>query len=179
MSLYSKIYLFIFPFFRKKRMNEFTETFFPTQETRILDVGGTTYNWQLINSHSKITILNLTIPPEIDTRSRIFSFVKGNGLSLQFPDGSYDICYSNSTIEHVGTFENQMRFRTKYYAWENKFGFKRLPTLFSLSPICSHLSSTFYQKKASGNYSVTLLFGGGWYAQIKKAWMIFYLKFDL
>jgi len=34
----------------------------------------------------------------------------GDGCSLDFPDRSYDIVFSNSVIEHVGTWENQKRF---------------------------------------------------------------------
>jgi hypothetical protein len=34
----------------------------------------------------------------------------GDGCALRFKDESFDIAYSNSVIEHVGSWENQQRF---------------------------------------------------------------------
>lgn len=36
--------------------------------------------------------------------------VVGNGCELEYADESYDIVFSNSVIEHLGTWENQIRF---------------------------------------------------------------------
>ncbi len=38
-------------------MNHFVDTFRPTAETTVLDVGGTPYNWERIGARFPITLL--------------------------------------------------------------------------------------------------------------------------
>jgi hypothetical protein len=139
-------------------MKEFVGTFSPTQETKILDVGGTTYNWKLIDCQSQITILNLSVPQDIDAQPRNFIFVKGNGLSLQYHDGSFDICYSNSVIEHVGTFENQFKFASELIRVGRQVWVQTPAYSFFFEP---HLLTPFihffpkeYQRKLLRNFTV-------------------------
>jgi Methyltransferase domain len=42
-----------------------------------------------------------------------FNPMIGNGCALSFPDQSYDIGFSNSVIEHVGSWENQQAFASE------------------------------------------------------------------
>jgi len=105
-----KVYGLFVPFFRRRRMRRFVHTFKPTMDTRILDVGGGVLNWELIGSDSHTTILNLSVPTDPSSFPRNFAFAKGDGTSLDYPDNSFDIAYSNSVIEHLSTFENQLRF---------------------------------------------------------------------
>jgi len=37
-------------------------------------------------------------------------FVHANGLDLPFEDGAFDVVHSSAVLEHVGSFENQVRF---------------------------------------------------------------------
>jgi hypothetical protein len=37
----------------------------------------------------------------------------GDGCNLDFPNNSYDIVFSNSVIEHVGSYENQKAFASE------------------------------------------------------------------
>lgn len=39
-----------------------------------------------------------------------FSYVQGDGRNLPYTNNEFDIVFSNSVIEHVGTFEDQKRF---------------------------------------------------------------------
>jgi len=158
MTLYSRIYLFIFPFFLKKRMRNFVKTFSPTRETKILDVGGTTYNWNLIDCQSHITLLNLTVPQGIRSESQNIFFIEGNGLSLQYQDASFDIFYSNSVIEHVGTFENQIKFASELMRVGRQVWVQTPAYSFFFEP---HLLTPFihflprkYQRKLLRNFSV-------------------------
>jgi hypothetical protein len=91
-------------------MKEFEKTFAPAPQTKILDVGGTSYNWRLIDCPSQIVILNLSLPQHIETEPNNFNFVAGNGMDLKYADLEFDVCYSNSVIEHLGSFENQIKF---------------------------------------------------------------------
>ncbi len=60
-----KIYEFFAHLFRRRRMKSFMATFNVGSDTRILDVGGSTYNWQLYECTSRITILNLEVPTDV------------------------------------------------------------------------------------------------------------------
>ena len=88
--------------FRRGRMAAFQRTFPLTQQTRILDVGGTRLNWSLIAVRPRITLLNLPSSGE--------ATVVGDGRYLPFRDRSFDIVFSNSVIEHISTVEDQRRF---------------------------------------------------------------------
>ncbi len=90
-------------------MNRFVETFQPTAETTVLDVGGTPYNWERIDARFSITLLN-TEPLEADRHGARYTLVRGSGTQLGFPDRSFDIAFSNSVIEHVGSLDAQRAF---------------------------------------------------------------------
>lgn len=91
-------------------MQKFENLFNIFDLTTILDVGGTTYNWRFINSQPKITIVNISPLRDWDDHKEQFIFVIVDGTALSFKDRSFDIAYSNSVIEHLGTWENQEKF---------------------------------------------------------------------
>lgn len=107
------VYRFFMRLFRRSRMRAFDETFSPTSKTTILDVGGTPYNWDLIQCPARITLLNLTLPSEAASAPSNYRFVEGTGTRLPYLNESYDIAYSNSVIEHVGNFEQQKKFASE------------------------------------------------------------------
>jgi len=88
--------------FRRDRMAAFQRTFFLSPETRILDVGGTALNWNLIAARPNVTLLNLPAAGE--------GHVIGDGCALPFRNQSFDIVFSNSVIEHISVPEDQRRF---------------------------------------------------------------------
>jgi hypothetical protein len=101
-----------FPFFRTRRMRRFAAVFQPTRDTRILDVGGSLYNWQIVDCPARITLLNVGFG--YFARPRLLpsnmTLLLGDGRGLGCADGSFEICYSNSVIEHLSDFESQQRF---------------------------------------------------------------------
>ena len=109
MNIHSVYKLLLTPF-RKKRMCEFLNKLNPKSTDKILDIGGTAFNWNLIGYKYPLTLLNLSIPQNADELPKNFSCVAGDGTDLEYEDREYDIVFSNSVIEHVGSFENQKKF---------------------------------------------------------------------
>ncbi len=97
----------VIPLFRRKRMLAFQSTFGVSEQTRILDVGGTKFNWEFISARPQVTLLNLRVEERTEGR---FRWKPGDGRQLPFADNSFDICYSNSVIEHVGGREDWEKF---------------------------------------------------------------------
>src|SRR5262245_24566606 len=93
--------------FRSKRMRAFVEMFGVDETTNIVDVGGYEFNWTLIAQSPKVMLVNLE---DEEWEKGRFRKAKGDGRHLQLADRSFDIAYSNSVIEHVGSWDDQMAF---------------------------------------------------------------------
>lgn len=92
--------------FRRSRMRKFERLLAITPRTRVLDIGGTPLNWSYASVHPRVTVLNL--PHErVDSG---YHWAVGDARRLPFADGSFDVVFSNSVIEHVGGLEDQRRF---------------------------------------------------------------------
>jgi SAM-dependent methyltransferase len=94
--------------FRRRRMARFLRAFPVTENTRILDIGGTPDCWELIDERPRVTLLNT--PRAKDDLRGAAAWVAGDGRALPFRDGAFDIVFSNSVIEHVGDAASQERF---------------------------------------------------------------------
>src|SRR5947209_3510992 len=89
-------------------MRLFEKNFGITSRTRILDVGGSADIWEVASVTPQLTILNL--PSALGPCLSGTLLVGGDGRMLPFSDKSFDIVFSNSVIEHVGTLADQRRF---------------------------------------------------------------------
>ena len=105
MALLDKI-LALTSHFRRKRMRRFVHTFSITDQTEILDVGGEPAFWGDFTPNARITVLNTCVPP-LSPRCLL---VVADGCRLPFRQECFDIAFSNSVIEHLGSFQNQQRF---------------------------------------------------------------------
>ena len=78
---------------------------------RILDVGGTQRFWEVMRFADspgvEVTLLNVS--PQRITRPNFVGLVGDATNMTCFPDKSFDVCFSNSVIEHVGDFSNQIQ----------------------------------------------------------------------
>jgi len=69
----------------------------------MLDLGGTRGAWE--NGPVRIARIDL-----LNSDARLEGTMVGDACALPFADGSYDIVFSNSTLEHVGGWERQEAF---------------------------------------------------------------------
>jgi hypothetical protein len=77
-----------------------------TPETRVLDVGGSMPIWEGVPFLPKVTIVNLEQHHAIP---ETFDFIKADARNLPVESNSFDVCFSNSLIEHLWTWEDQQR----------------------------------------------------------------------
>jgi hypothetical protein len=95
---------------RQKRFELFERLIAPLPKPlRILDVGGTEAFWRAMGRSSEgeleVTLLNVTSSA---TESPWFTSIAGDARDLsQFDDRQFDVVFSNSVIEHVGSFTDQ------------------------------------------------------------------------
>jgi len=103
----------IFEIWRPRRLALFRTVVQPGAADRLLDVGGYPASWthtpqdvaviDCVNLHAKQW--EPSQHPDHTIRVLI-----GDGRALEIEDGAYDIVFSNSVIEHVGTAADQRRF---------------------------------------------------------------------
>lgn len=121
-------------FFRKRRFKTFLSDY---QSCRtILDVGGEHYTWEIIGRTQGITLLNISIPEKTDG----FSYICASALEMPFRDQSFDLAFSNSAIEHVGSEENQFKFAKEMMRVGKKIYCQTPSRLFPIDP---HLTAPF------------------------------------
>jgi hypothetical protein len=110
-SIYHTVYARIFKIWRRKRFELFVQLVSPKSDQRLLDVGGSPAFW---TEHpvmfGQVDVLNIhpfvwEEQPEYHIQTCV-----GDGCSLQFADKNYDLVFSNSVIEHVGSWERQQAF---------------------------------------------------------------------
>lgn len=111
---------------------------------KILDVGGTEVFWEIMgfteNEDYEITILNLS---KVNTKYFNIVSISGDGRNMsQFKDDEFDIVFSNSVIEHVGKFKDQMKMANEMQRLGKNY-FLQTPSFYS--PIEPHFFVPFFQ----------------------------------
>ena len=97
---------------RKKRFTLFKNLISAVSKPyRILDVGGRQIFWELMDfNHTGGVEIDLYNIQNIDVSHPNFKNIIGDARDMRkFKDNEYDIVFSNSLIEHVGDYENQLR----------------------------------------------------------------------
>jgi hypothetical protein len=106
----------IFKIWRKRRFKLFLECVKPSAADMLLDLGGDPGFWTSQPQFAKrIDTLNVHGFPwnAADFPRHHIKILMGNGCSLTMLDQSYDIGFSNSVIEHVGSWEQQQQFASE------------------------------------------------------------------
>lgn len=82
-----------------------------SEQVKILDLGGSYAYWKTFNlDFSKVSSLVAVNTTLRESAHPKMTCVVGDARSLpDFEDGEFDIVFSNSTIEHVGTLDDQSR----------------------------------------------------------------------
>ncbi len=109
--------------FRRKRDGRLRELIIACprrgETLEILDLGGRSEYWCrigfdfLASQGVRITLLNLhrdEIVEDPDAPDGLLQWVVGDGRRLDFCDGMFDLCHSNSVIEHVGNWPDMGAF---------------------------------------------------------------------
>ena len=110
------IYSQIFKVWRKKRFGLFLQLVNPSPDEILLDVGGYPSFWaSQPQPVQRIDTLNIHEVPwnQKDLPHHNIRTITGNGCALGMADQSYDIGFSNSVIEHVGSYEQQQQFASE------------------------------------------------------------------
>ena len=121
---YGRNFLFLnflyFSIIKKKRLeiyNFFLKKISPKKFEKILDVGTTAsldeHENLLITSYpfkSKISCLSNQNLYKFNSRYKEIKIYKGDGRKMSFKINEFDYVISTATIEHVGSFKNQINF---------------------------------------------------------------------
>ncbi len=129
---------------RRKRFLLFKSLIAPLpRPLRILDVGGTIKFWEKMeftNEEMQITVLNVR---RYEITYSNFTSVIGDARNMkEFQDKEFDIVYSNSVIEHVGTFEQQRQMAEEIQRIGKRY-FLQTPNRYF--PIEPHFALPFFQ----------------------------------
>ena len=104
---------------------------------KILDIGGDIQYWKNIgwqHPACKIHLLNLYESKVPENETDQFSSSVGNGLSLEYKKGEVDLIFSNSVIEHVGSYANQQIFASEVRRVSDKYIVQTPSIWFPLEP---------------------------------------------
>lgn len=103
-------------YFRTKRMKDFLSAYPDLRNLSVLDVGGRPYIWKLIKKKYNIvpkSLVLLNTEDEKKISQKDFYIEIGDGTKLHFVDNCFDLVFSNSVIEHVGSFRDMEKFASE------------------------------------------------------------------
>lgn len=135
----------------------------------ILDIGGTQQFWDLMggidSADLRVTLLNIGHQPVSSSR---FISAAGDARSMpQFRNGSFDVVFSNSVIEHLGDYRQQQRMANEVQRVGQRFFIQTPNKRFPLEP--HFLLPWFQYYPLSLRAWLVNHFDVGWYRRIPDA----------
>ena len=82
----------------------------PPPDAEMLDLGGYPYHWGETGIRNPVLCANIDVPSGMEQYAPQFKMVKADATRLDFPDRRFEVVYSNSVIEHLGTWDKQKDF---------------------------------------------------------------------
>ncbi|RPI17616.1 MAG: class I SAM-dependent methyltransferase [Ignavibacteriae bacterium] len=152
---------------RRKRFKKFLEFVNKFEKpVSILDVGGTYNFWKNMNMNMdgiRITIGNIDINPVADVK---FEFINCDARDMKcLKDKEFDIVFSNSVIEHAGSFEESKKMANEIRRVGKSY-FVQTP--YYHFPIEPHFLFPFFQYlPLSLKIFLIRNFNLGWFQKIK------------
>lgn len=111
---FNALYDHVFVRFRRRRMQQFFSLFSPAPGVRVVDIGGAVQTWNVeAAAHKPFSVTLINNLEYEDFASERFQIIEADATALPFPDHSFDIAFSNSVIEHLGTWERQQAFASE------------------------------------------------------------------
>jgi hypothetical protein len=124
-------------------MNRFFALLAPSPEARVLDIGGTPQTWSSESTtHAVFPVTLINIRSNGWIEGDRFHSMEGDATALPFADNAFDIAFSNSVIEHVGTWEKQQAFAREARRVADKLWIQTPARSF---PIEAHLLALYIQ----------------------------------
>jgi methyltransferase family protein len=125
--------------FRRRRFRWFAAQLGARPGDRILDVGGASATWAGSPFERSVTLLNVKdqpAPPGV-------TCIVGDGCDMSgLRDGSFDVVFSNSVIEHVGDASRQKSFADEVRRVGRRYW---VQTPYRHFPLEAHLLFPFFQ----------------------------------
>lgn len=115
-------------------MLRFLKLMAPPAGEAILDVGGSPEIWREVGYDGPIVFLNIAPLSEGTVLPPGCTFIQGDGRTLPFTDGEFAVVFSNSVVEHVGGWEDQVRFASEIQRVGRRFWVQTPNRLFPLEP---------------------------------------------
>ena len=137
--------------FRAQRMRRFLEMFPITDQTRVLDIGGAVGTWEHVPVRPRLTLLNIYDRP--DGLDAAVIWVKGDARQMPFNPGDFDVIFSNSVIEHVGTWDDQRQFAQEIRRLQSPFWIQTPDRYFPIEPHALGLGVQFLPRAWQAPYA--------------------------
>lgn len=144
---------------RKKFLKIFRKTVFYNKESTLLDVGTTpsldeheNYLIRKFPYKKSITCLSNFDCKILTTKFPQLKCVVGDGCAMSIKNNLFDIVHSNATIEHVGSYKNQVNFIRECVRVSKKYTFITTPNRFfpmdfhSKIPLINLLPKNIFRK---------------------------------
>lgn len=156
MNAIHRLYGAISPWFRERRLRWMQRELEVRGDERLLDVGGYPWCWPPGATAAQVTLLNRAFPDGPATEG--FSYVTGDGCALPFRDDEFEVLFSNSVIEHVGTWERQQAFAREARRVGRKLWVQTPAREFFVEPHliapCVHWLPRKWQRRLIRNFTV-------------------------
>ena len=103
----------IMTYFRQRRLADLLEMYPDLADYSVLDVGGRPFIWELLKKHYQVIPKQVVLLNTSDDGFAVnsdYTVKIADARELPYEDNSFDLVFSNSVIEHVGTYSQMAQF---------------------------------------------------------------------